>query len=121
MKELWRYSMKYGWDTVNGGIFSSGYFGQPADSRQKSWWAQAELLVSALTMWRLTGDAQYFRVFEKTWQYLDKYQIDWNVGEWYDTVAIDGTPSGDKAHAWKAAYHNGRAMIESIALLRGGR
>jgi cellobiose epimerase len=119
MKDLWRYSMKYGWDSAMGGLNTSGWFSQAADNKQKSWWAQAELLVSALTMWRLKGDAHYFLVFEKTWAFLEKYQIDWHTGEWWDTVMPDGTGRGDKAHAWKAAYHIGRAMIESIALLKG--
>jgi hypothetical protein len=30
----------------------------------------------------------------------------------------DGTPSGDKAQIWKSGYHNGRAMMECLKILK---
>jgi mannobiose 2-epimerase len=79
---------------------------------------QAEALVSALEMYRLTGDRKYYDVFEKTWEFLDKHQIDWKNGEWHATVMPDGSTRGDKAQIWKGGYHNGRAMIDGIIRLR---
>jgi mannobiose 2-epimerase len=40
-------------------------------------------------------------------------------GEWWPQVDEKLKPSGNKAYEWKAAYHNGRAMIECLAILRG--
>lgn len=113
------YSMKYGWDAKDGGFWYWGAFSQPAAGLSKSWWVQAEALVSALTMYKLTADPQYWTVFEKTWAFVKNHQIDWKSGEWWSSVDAALVPSGDKANEWKAGYHNGRAMIESIALLKG--
>jgi mannobiose 2-epimerase len=117
-KDLWTYSLKYGFDTEKGGFFYTGPFDAPAADRQKSWWVQAEALVSALEMYRLTGDKKYYDAFEKTWEFLDKHQIDWKNGEWRSIVMPDGSARGDKAQIWKAGYHNGRAMIDGIVRLR---
>jgi cellobiose epimerase len=117
-RENFAYSMKYGWDTTHGGFWYSGWMRQPADNRTKSWWVQSEVLVSALTMYRLTGDPLYWRVFEETWAFVRTHQIDRKTGEWWEIVDDQLRPRGNKAHAWKAGYHNGRAMIEGITLLK---
>ncbi|MBI4891075.1 MAG: AGE family epimerase/isomerase [Acidobacteria bacterium] len=113
------YSMKYGWDSQAGGFWYWGPFGAPAAGLTKSWWVQAEALVSALTMYQLTSDPQYWEVFLKTWEFVKRYQVDWQSGEWWSEVDANLKPSGGKANEWKAGYHNGRAMLECIALLKG--
>lgn len=113
-KTLFAYAMKYGWDEQRGGFYDSGKFNESADRKSKVWWVEAEALVSALTMYELTKDRQYYDVFEKTWAYLLREQIDWNDGEWFANVQPNGSKTGDKANIWKGGYHNGRAMIESI-------
>ncbi len=115
---LWAYSLKYGYDQANGGFFYTGDFNRPADDRDKSWWVQAETLVSALRMYRMTKDAKYLAVFEKTLDLVGNKMVDWKNGEWYSSITPDGTARGDKANPWKAGYHNGRAMIECIKVLR---
>lgn len=115
---LWNYSLKYGFDHESGGFYDSGPLGKPADNFNKVWWVQAETLVSALRMYRATGDPLYRQVFEKLWGFIRDRQIDWQHGEWHDTILPDGRVRGNKAHAWKAAYHNGRAMLECIRLLK---
>lgn len=118
-KAMFAYSMKFGWDRERGGFFDTGLLGQPADRRNKIWWVQAECLVGALSLYRLTRDPQYFEVFEKTWDFIDRYQTDWTTGEWHNIVTPEGVGRGDKGSQWKAAYHNGRAMIECLGLLKG--
>jgi mannobiose 2-epimerase len=115
---LFAYSLKYGYDDANGGFWYTGEFNKPADDRQKSWWVQAEAAVSALYMYRLTHEPQYWSVFAKTYDFIDKYQTDWQVGEWHSNVTPDLRAGGAKANIWKAGYHNGRAMIEGLAILR---
>jgi mannose/cellobiose epimerase-like protein (N-acyl-D-glucosamine 2-epimerase family) len=115
---LWQYSLQYGFDSQRGGFYDSGPLGRPADRKEKVWWVQSEALVSALRMWKLTGDSKYLDAFEKTWQFVDQHQIDWTHGEWHSTILPDLSRRGDKADVWKAAYHNGRAMIECLELLR---
>jgi mannobiose 2-epimerase len=57
-------------------------------------------------------------VFEKTYQFIEQKMTDWNVGDWHQQIAADGRVDSVKGHRWKAAYHNGRAMMECINLLR---
>ncbi len=113
------YSMRFGWDARNGGFWDWGPLGRPAESRIKIWWVQAEALVSALTMYRLTGERQFREVFERTWQFIESHMADLENREWHAQVDEKRKPGGRKAHEWKGPYHNGRAMIECLALLRG--
>jgi mannobiose 2-epimerase len=79
---------------------------------------QAEGAVTALYMYRLTGDSKYADVFAKTYDFIEKNLVDWENGEWYWSLSADGKQTGPKASVWKAGYHNGRAMLECLALLQ---
>jgi mannobiose 2-epimerase len=117
-RTLFDYSLRYGYDEVGGGFYDSGEFHKPADRRDKIWWVQAEAIVSALKMYRLTGEEKYAKVFTGTWELIESKMIDWKAGEWHSTVTISGEQRGDKAQIWKAGYHNGRALIECLLMLR---
>ncbi|MBM4024151.1 MAG: N-acylglucosamine 2-epimerase [Planctomycetes bacterium] len=117
-KTLFEYSLKYGYDERQGGFFYSGRFHTVADDRSKSWWVQAEVIVSALYMYQYTKDPKYRAVFENTFRFIETRMVDWEVGEWHSTVTAQGEARGDKASPWKAGYHNGRAMIECLEMLR---
>jgi len=120
-RTLFEYSLKYGYDEANGGFYYTGPFHKPADDRNKSWWVQAEVIVSALHMYEYTKDPKYLAVFEKTFELIDTKMVDWRTGEWHATITADGQPRGDKANPWKAGYHNGRAMIECLEILKNWR
>jgi mannobiose 2-epimerase len=117
-RALFNYSLTYGYDKANGGFFDSGPFNQPADRRTKVWWVQSEAIVSSLYMYRLTQDPKYLPIFEKTADFIENNMVDWAHGEWYPNITPDGQPQGDKANVWKAGYHNGRAMIECLEILK---
>lgn len=117
-RDLFDYALRFGYDESQGGFYESGPLGQPADRRDKIWWVQAEALVSALTMYRLTGEERYAEVFLDTWRFTNGHQTDWQHGEWHATVSPDGTGRGDKGHGWKVAYHNGRALLECLKAIR---
>ncbi len=116
-RALWSNTLKFGYDKELGGVFNWGGFSQAASNRQKSWWAQAETIVSALYMYRMTRDPKYLSIFGQTYDFIERYFVDWKNGEWFETVQ-GKQAGGGKAHAWKAGYHNGRAMIESIQLIK---
>jgi len=116
-KRLFAYSLAHGIDEAQGGVYSSGRFNEAADQRNKIWWVQAEALVSALTMYRLTGDAAYARVFEQTWRWVNTQQTDWQGGEWFQEVRPDGTHTKVKADQWKEGYHDARALLVCLELL----
>jgi mannose/cellobiose epimerase-like protein (N-acyl-D-glucosamine 2-epimerase family) len=114
---LFDYSLRYGYDTKDGGFYDSGAFNVTSDRRHKVWWVQAECMVSALDMYCLTDDILYFDCFTKTLDWIMKHQIDWKNGDWFPDISESGEASGAKAGAWKSPYHNGRAVIQCIELL----
>jgi mannobiose 2-epimerase len=120
-RALWDYSLKYGYDAEHGGFWAAGGFHKPADERRKDWWVQAEAIVSTLYMYKYTGDSKYLDVFRKTYDFIDRYMTDWETGEWHPAVSADLKASGSKANIWKGGYHNGRAMMECLKLLRAAR
>lgn len=116
---IYDYSWRRGYDFTNGGFFDSGVLGKPADALTKTWWVQAEALPSALYMYRLADRDQYLDVFEQTFDFVDRFFADWTHGEWHGSTAADGSnPSGSKGQSWKCGYHNGRALLECIEVLR---
>ncbi|WP_459191020.1 AGE family epimerase/isomerase [Halosimplex sp. J119] len=114
---LWGYSLTYGYDDDRGGFYFYGPFEEPATSRVKAWWVQAEALVSALRMYELTDEPAYREVFEETYAFLDEHQIDREYGEWHSGVTDDGETVGRKGAVYKGAYHSGRALLECINAL----
>ncbi|GAA0682816.1 AGE family epimerase/isomerase [Natronoarchaeum mannanilyticum] len=115
---LWDYSLEYGYDEEHGGFYFYGGFDEPASFRVKAWWVQAECMTSALRTYECTGDDRYLDVFADTWDFLDEYQIDREHGEWHSGVDENLEPVGRKGAVYKAAYHNGRALLECIAALK---
>ena len=115
---LFKYSLQYGYDSRQGGFFYTGRFNTAADDRSKSWWVQAETIVSALRMYEYTKDPKYLAVFEKTFEFINTKMVDWTNGEWYEFISAQGQPRGSKGSIWKAGYHNGRSMIECIEILK---
>src|SRR5262245_50022811 len=111
------HTLKYGFDRRRGGLYLMGYPQVPADRREKVWWVQAEALVATLWMHRHTGDAGYRGYFQRTLDWIWECQADWQHGDWHMVVDRHGTPSGNKAHAFKTPYHNGRAVLRCLALL----
>jgi mannobiose 2-epimerase len=117
-RTLFDYSYKYGYDRSAGGFYDSGPFNQPADRLTKVWWVQAEALISSLYMNRFTNESKYLETFEQTFDYVEKNVVDWQHGEWNANVTPTGAVQGDKANIWKAGYHDGRAMIECLQILK---
>lgn len=116
---LWEYALAHGYDAKQGGLYYSGEPGAPASNREKSWWVQAEVLVSALTMFEMTGQKRFLGIFEDTWNLVKTKMVDRQSGEWHARIPGPASPGGDKANNWKSGYHNGRAMIECMKRLNG--
>lgn len=122
------HSIEFGWDEVNGGFFYDGAtFGAPAD-RTKFWWVQAEGLNTLLLMHRHYGkeNPEYWRRFVRQWDFIDHAILDHEYGGWFPVTDEDGSnPRGldnrfsqvtrglEKAHLWKTAYHEIRALLNA--------
>jgi mannobiose 2-epimerase len=116
-RTLFDYSLCYGFDNKRGGLYRSGPVNARADRREKLWWVQAECLLGALFLYRLSANPVYWDCFCKTLDWINNYQVDWVHGDWHAQIDKRGTPSGDKAGEWKCAYHNGRATLHCLELL----
>jgi mannobiose 2-epimerase len=115
------HGLAYGWDQTYGGFYRDGTtFGRPED-RQKEWWMQFEGLNSFLLMHEKYGretDA-YFKAFQQQWRFIKDYQIDSVHHGVYGMIGPDGAPTDTvKGRIWKAAYHDGRALLNVSERLR---
>jgi mannobiose 2-epimerase len=113
-KQLVDHALANGWDEVHGGFFQDGTtFGKP-ESRLKEWWVEMEGLNSLLLMHEKYGrDTDvYFKAFQLQWQFIKDYQTDSQFHGVYEMIGPNGVPTNaDKGRIWKAAYHDGRALL----------
>lgn len=113
-KLLVDHALAYGWDETLGGFYGEGTaFGKP-ENLAKEWWVQMEGLNSLLLMHEKYGrDTDvYFKSFQKQWHFIKYYQVDSELRGIYQLVGGDGVPiSHNKGEIWKAAYHDGRALL----------
>jgi mannobiose 2-epimerase len=125
-KTMVEHSLTNGWDEENGGLYYEGYYHPEEESitiinDTKTWWVQAEALNAFLLMAKLfPAEKKYYIAFEKEWQYIDKYLIDHQHGDWYEE-GLDNSPDmarAPKGRDWKVNYHNTRALINCIKMLK---
>jgi len=102
----------------DGGLMNEGGPTGLVDT-DKHWWPQAEAAVGFLNAYQLTGDGAFFEASYRSWEFIEKYIIDREKGEWFWRVSKDGKPIQEEAKGdpWKGPYHNGRACMEIMARL----
>lgn len=126
-KKMVDHSVENGWDHDLGGFYEAGYHMRGQDTvtiikDTKNWWAQAEGLNSLLMMSHLFPEdpRDYCSLFLKQWEYIDKYLIDHEHGDWYPN-GIDKEPDAKlamKAQIWKGNYHTSRALMNCLKRLQ---
>ena len=82
---------------------------------------QVEGLNALLLMHERYGrqEDRYFRAFRQHWQFIKDYQIDPEFHGLFETIGPDGRPAiPGKGRIWKAAYHDGRALLNVGERLR---
>ncbi|MEO6917126.1 MAG: AGE family epimerase/isomerase [Chitinophagaceae bacterium] len=85
-------------------------------SKEKHWWPQAEAMVGYFNAWQITDDSKYLERSINSWDFIKKYILDKNKGEWFWGIGENYSVMGgeDKVGIWKCPYHNGRACMEII-------
>jgi len=113
-KMLVDHALTYGWDDKLGGFYEHGTtFGEVEDKR-KVWWVEMEGLNALLLMHEKYGRQTdiYFKAFQQQWNFIKTYQADSQFHGIYPTVGAGGTAmEQNKGQNWKAAYHDGRALM----------
>jgi mannobiose 2-epimerase len=115
------HALANGWDNTLGGFYQEGTTFGKAESRLKEWWVQMEGLNALLLMHEKYGwqTDVYFKAFQKQWRFIKRYQIDSQFHGVYEMVGPSGNPvKANKGHIWKAAYHDGRALLNVSERLR---
>lgn len=113
-KMLVDHALHYGWDRNLGGFYREGTTEGKAESRDKEWWVEFEGLNALLMMHEMYGKQTdvYFKAYQQQWSFLKNYQIDPEFHGVYPLVNEDGKPQVPvKGEIWKAAYHDGRALL----------
>jgi len=102
----------------DGGLLYEGTRKEFIDT-DKHWWPQAEAVVGFLNAYELSGREYFLKAAHNSWDFIDKYIVDHQHGEWYWKVSRDGIPSDDKykVDPWKCPYHNSRACFEVMERL----
>ena len=125
VKPLVDHALRYGLDEMHGGVYRDGPHDGPALVKDKEFWQNAEAMVGFLDAYRLTADPAYVEAFELTWSFVRDHMINSALGEWRTLLSREGeTRVADLGTPWKACYHSGRAVYESIRcidqILMGG-
>jgi mannobiose 2-epimerase len=125
-KRMVDHALRTGWDDAAGGLYDAGYYFPDRPDitivrDTKNWWAQAEGLNTLLLMADHFPDdsLRYEEKFRTLWRYVDGNLIDHEHGGWYEG-GLDKEPANrlrPKAHIWKAAYHDSRALMNVIRRL----
>ncbi len=119
-------TLLFGFDQEFGGFFANGTEGGRPLLRSKSWWTQAEALLGIASSLELPDAPrdEYLDAVVATWAWIRDHQIDPEHRGWYEILRQDGAqPDPEehkdrKGHAWKAAYHETRALLETAKILR---
>jgi cellobiose epimerase len=82
----------------------------------RHWWPQTEAMVGFMNTYQHTGDETYVEALLNVWEFVKKYLIHPQIGEWYFRVNNKYEPAPDEEFAgpWKGPYHNGRMCMELI-------
>ncbi|MCX7819060.1 MAG: AGE family epimerase/isomerase [Kiritimatiellae bacterium] len=113
------HALRCGWDAERGGLYHRGEGEQPATDRRKVWWVQAEMLAALTEAWALDRDPRWAAAMRRLWEFADQWMTDPETGVWWDSVEADGRPArAARAHGWKANYHDVRAFLKFIEVMR---
>ncbi len=115
------HALEFGFDHAKGGLASYGpprgpvceAHNLPKDRLLRPWWGQAELLNALVAAFSWTRDTRYAHALLKAFDWIERYQIDHECGDWYQEVHWEtGLPiSTDKGGEFKTSFHAGRALI----------
>jgi mannobiose 2-epimerase len=113
-KMLVDHALHYGWDQKLGGFYREGTTMGMPEQKEREWWVQFEGLNALLIMHEKYNRQTnaYFKAFQQQWSFIRRYQVDSEFHGVYPTVGEDGKALVvAKGEIWKAAYHDGRALL----------
>jgi mannobiose 2-epimerase len=114
-------ALAHGIHSHQGGLFTAIDAGGAVVDATRVWWVQAELLAAlSEALGTAGGEARYRDALLQHLRYVWRWQIDPADGIWVAALDARGWPIDvSRSHAWKACYHELRAVLEFIAASRG--
>ncbi len=87
---------------------------------EKHWWTQTEAVVGLVNAYQLSGQEYFLVAALRTWEFISRYIVDKQNGEWFWKTSRAGVPALEmpKLSQWKCPYHNGRMCFEISRRLR---
>jgi len=118
-QDLVENSFLRGLDWEHGGIYRDGIPGGSPVLLEKEFWQHSEALLGFIDAYQRFKDPKYLDAAECIWGFIRDHMIA-PIGEWYTLVSADGKTviDADIGNPWKAAYHTGRALTESVDRLQ---
>ncbi len=122
-REMFDAAFALGWDAEYGGIiYFKDILGKPVEAYEhdmKLWWPQNEAAIAALMLFKETGDAHYYRIFEQVVDYAFAHFSDRPYGEWLGYLRRDGkaTEPPCKGHTYKGPFHVMRMLAKCIGMM----
>lgn len=113
------HTLVHGFDEEKGGVYRDGVADGPVLVTDKEWWQNFESLCGFLNGYELYKDERYLYAFFRTWDFIKKYFINFELGESRQLLTKDGKPIvSTLGNSWKGIYHTGRAIAETIRRIR---
>jgi len=104
----------------NGSIWNEKNYATGHVDTNCDWWPQAESMIGFFNAYEISHDEAYARKTLAAWEFIKKYLIDKNAGEWHWSVSAAGKvdDKNDKAGFWKCPYHNSRMCLELLTRIK---
>lgn len=119
LRRLLDHAVQFGVDREYGGIYRDGTRGGNVTNPEKEFWQHAEVLVGFLDGYLLFQDPRYWDAFQTVWNFVDRFMIRHDVGEWHTLLDRQGNPIDPNiGNPWKVCYHTGRSMVECLLRLQ---
>ncbi|KAJ4460409.1 putative N-acylglucosamine 2-epimerase [Paratrimastix pyriformis] len=115
--ELALNTLRFGWDSQNGGIFyfmdMKGHSPQQLEWDQKLWWVHVEALIACIVCFRETRRPVFWDWYQRIHQYTFSHFPDpQGGGEWFGYLNREGRPLlSAKGGKWKGCFHVPRGMF----------
>ena len=107
-----------GWDKEYGGmLYFVDCLGKPPEAYEhdmKLWWPHNETLISAMMIYRDTGDERYLDAFYQVLDYCKAHFSEPEYGDWWGYLRRDGIPTAPpcKGSTFKGPFHLPRCLIK---------
>lgn len=118
-RQLYIEAVEKGWDDKYGGLIGGVDFNRRPLHRDKLYWVQAVSLAAAAMLGDLTGEARYWRWYDRIANYCWQHMIDHEHGGWYHILTQDNRRySREKSPAPKTDCHNLSACYDILPIMQ---